>query len=95
MKKVKLPQGMRYYIYNGVEDLTRVEIRFMLNGKNKSKLIKFDGSVKNLKLIKSKLEAEVSKSDYIEPIKWHKSEYEKIIDREVRRKSKVTKHDFF
>ena len=39
MKKVKLPQGMRYYIYNGVEDLTRVEIRFMLNGKNKSKLI--------------------------------------------------------
>ena len=33
--------------------------------------------------------------DYIEPIKWHKSEYEMIIDREVRRKSKVTKHDFF
>ena len=33
--------------------------------------------------------------DYIEPIKWHKSEYEKIIDREVRRKSKVTEHDFF
>ena len=33
--------------------------------------------------------------DYIEPIKWHKSEYEKIIDREVRRKSKVTQHDFF
>jgi hypothetical protein len=32
---------------------------------------------------------------YIEPIKWHKSEYEQIIDREVRRKSKVTKHDFF
>ena len=33
--------------------------------------------------------------DYIEPIKWHKSEYEQIIDREVRRKSKVTEHDFF
>jgi hypothetical protein len=32
---------------------------------------------------------------YIEPIKWHKSEYEKIIDREMRRKSKVTEHDFF
>ena len=32
---------------------------------------------------------------YIEPIKWHKSEYEQIIDREVRRKSKVTEHDFF
>jgi hypothetical protein len=32
---------------------------------------------------------------YIEPIKWHKSEYEQIIDREMRRKSKVTKHDFF
>ena len=33
--------------------------------------------------------------DYIEPIKWHKSEYEQIIDREMRRKSKVTEHDFF
>jgi len=32
---------------------------------------------------------------YIEPIKWHKSEYEQIIDREMRRKSKVTEHDFF
>jgi len=32
---------------------------------------------------------------YIEPIKWHKSEYEKTLDREVRRKMKVTEHDFF
>jgi len=33
--------------------------------------------------------------DYIEPIKWYKSEYEKTLDREVRRKTKVTEHDFF
>ena len=33
--------------------------------------------------------------DYIEPIKWYKSEYEKIIDREQRRKHKQIEHDFF
>jgi 1-aminocyclopropane-1-carboxylate deaminase/D-cysteine desulfhydrase-like pyridoxal-dependent ACC family enzyme len=33
--------------------------------------------------------------DYIEPIKWHKSEYEKIIDREMRRKHEQVKHNFF
>jgi len=32
---------------------------------------------------------------YIEPIKWHKSEYEMIIDRELRRKHERIKHDFF
>jgi len=67
MKKVKLPKGMRYYKKNGVEDLTRVEIRYMKNYKSKSKLVNFDGSVKNLNLIKSQLETEMSKSDYIDP----------------------------
>ena len=33
--------------------------------------------------------------DYIEPIKWHKSEYEKIIDRELRRKHEQVEHNFF
>ena len=32
---------------------------------------------------------------YIEPIKWHKSEYEKILDREMRRKTETVKHGFF
>ena len=59
----------------------------------------WDWMVKNIKPSKKVLFWDVGIKeydlDYIEPIKWHKSEYEMIIDREVRRKSKVTKHDFF
>ena len=32
---------------------------------------------------------------YVEKIKWYKSEYETIIDREMRRKHEQIKHDFF
>ena len=67
MKKVKLPKGMSYYKKNGVEDLTRVEIRYMKDYKRKSILVKFDGSIKYLNLKKSQLQAEMSKSDYIDP----------------------------
>ena len=33
--------------------------------------------------------------DYIEPIKWHKSEYEKNLDKVRKVKPKIKEHDFF
>ena len=88
MKKVKLPKGMRYYKNNGVEDLTRVEIRYMKNYKSKSKLVNFDGSVKNLNLIKSQLETEMSKSDYIDPARMNLNQLlDKYISTKLKKES--------
>ena len=59
----------------------------------------WDWMVKNIKPSKKVLFWDVGIKeydlDYIEPIKWYKSEYETIIDREMRRKHEQVKHDFF
>ena len=59
----------------------------------------WDWMVKNIKPSKKVLFWDVGIKeydlDYIEPIKWHKSEYEKIIDREQRRKHQQVEHNFF
>ena len=59
----------------------------------------WDWMIKNIKPSKKVLFWDVGIKEYdlnyIEPIKWHKSEYETIIDREMRRKHEQIEHDFF
>ena len=59
----------------------------------------WDWMVKNIKPSKKVLFWDVGIKEYdleyIEPINWHKSEYERIIDREQRRKHKQIDHNFF
>ena len=58
-----------------------------------------DWMVKNIKPSKKVLFWDVGIKEYdlnyIEPIKWYKSEYETIIDREMRRKHEQIEHNFF
>ena len=59
----------------------------------------WDWKVKNIKPSKKVLFWDVGIKEYdlnyIEPIKWYKSEYETIIDREMRRKHEQIEHNFF
>ena len=59
----------------------------------------WDWMVKNIKPSKKVLFWDVGIKEYdleyIEPINWHKSEYEKIIDREQRRNHQQIEHNFF